>query len=215
MLAFKTYEYTNLANQVFLNGIKEPYRFYLSNKNHTTLEQNLNACHMYDNQKEQNNYYDFLRNQHKGTSYQKPLNKNNFPTQLSRPQISHQHQRTFTPKPFSGPINTNKKFPTAKKFLVITQTKIPWFKESPHLMSIQSRTTTFRPQHQNHFRNYSNRPPNFISEELFNSNPPTEEPHFDPEYTDDYTEITDQYELEEPEDAHENFQEAASGNHPQ
>lgn len=227
LLAYKTYEYTNLANQVFLNGIKEPYRFYLSNKNHTTLEQNLNACHTFDNQKEQNNYYDFLRNQHKGISYQKPLNKNNFSTQLSKPQIPRQNQQTFTPKPFSGPINTpintSNKFPTAKQvFGTNNANKNPWvqskpasnqFKPTP--MSIQSRATSFRPQHQNHFRNHSNMPPNFISEELFNSNPPTEESHFEPEYTDYYLENNDEHEFEEPEDTQENFQELASEFHPQ
>lgn len=186
LVAFKTYDYNKLANQVFLSGIKEPYRTYLMHKNYATLEQNLNACYTYDNHREQNNYYDFLRNQNK-TNNTKPFQKqmpqkNNFYPQFSnktqqqplQPQTFQnsfnkfkqlsQPQHTFTPKPFAGCINKtlprHNQFPTSKEVFGNTpKPKSPWIPGKP--TSNQFKPTPMSIQSRTPTNNYQQRQPFF------------------------------------------------------
>lgn len=197
---YKRHEYTQLSLKVFQLGILSPYREFLLHFDLTTLEECLNKCRHYDNRKQEESYYDFFRKTNDTQkkpiqqlfsastkpsfhtqSYQFPKIQNQFSNSqtFSNYQNSQQrppHNQNFTPKPFSGPINTPTPKPTkpftnkqvfgnTAKPIGTTMSKL---QNRPTPMSIQTKfsSSQFRPQQKQNFESYKR--PAVISEELFN-----------------------------------------------
>ncbi|KAF5287216.1 hypothetical protein FQA39_LY15993 [Lamprigera yunnana] len=130
---YKKLDYEKLSLKTFQLRILEPYRSFLIHFELNTLEECLNKCRLYDNRKQEEQYYDYVRGplkkpqpmQHQSfkTHYsfqkspqtfsilQKPHQpfynaqrpQNSFNTQNTRPNFYSQFNNQ--PKPFSGSIN--------------------------------------------------------------------------------------------------------------
>lgn len=105
-LKYKKVEYSELAKRAFQNGVKEPYRSFLSHFELATLEECVNKCRALDNKHQQWEYSEFLRktqdlnlgqkansnNQQKGPPH--PTNPKPF---FQRNPQGGYNQRPFTP----------------------------------------------------------------------------------------------------------------------
>ncbi|KAF5297581.1 hypothetical protein FQA39_LY12057 [Lamprigera yunnana] len=129
---YKKLDYEKLSLKTFQLGILEPYRSFLIHFELNTLEECLNKCRLYDNRKQEEQYYDYVRRplrkpqpmQHQSfkshysfqkspqtfSTPQKPhqlfyaqMPQNSFNTQNIRPNFYSQFNNQ--PKPFSASIN--------------------------------------------------------------------------------------------------------------
>lgn len=233
---YKIYEYNQTAKDVFLSGVKEPYRSYLRYQNFTTLEQNLNACNTYDNQAQQFGYYDYLRNQGRIGQKQNakpmaPQTKNQFIPNFSnqnqvlrnhtQPSFSKPFEQQATPRPFLGsinkplpktPLHTNRQV-----FGTHNKPKNPWQTGKPtsnQIRSSQPPPTPMSTTSRNTFRsNWTQHQKPFqtermIVEELFNAE---NEYYSEENQHEEEEQFYDQQYVEEIEQLeNENFQDQAS-----
>lgn len=220
---FKTKMFNQKALDTFKAGLLEPYRSFISYKSVKSLEDCLLQLRNYDNHQQQVNFLNFIRQKSSSKQMTRPITQQFKPTLQQRPPFTNQFRQTnFTPLHNNhynnqnrsqfprGPINIqNRQVPT--RFPTNSQVFGRKLEPKPTPMSV-STTNTARPRNiskpQNHFQNSQS--PNFVSEELYN----IEEPQQIQLEFEDPSEYYENYEnpqnLEEFDEAAENFPLAAS-----
>lgn len=102
---YKKVEYSELAMRTFQNGVREPYRSFLSHFEFANLEECLNKCRTLDNKHQQWEYTEFLRKTQDMSIGPKPYaSPNNQPRSPSYPSHSKPFyqkgpQASFNPRP--------------------------------------------------------------------------------------------------------------------
>ena len=121
---FKKQSYARLSLKSFKNGILEPYRTYLSHFELNTIQDCLNKCKIYDNQKQEWDYSEFLRKSSEGSSSKiknqpktpnVPLNQSHFVQQnpfrfQNQPLPMNSLNRPQRPLPLTFPRNQQQNF---------------------------------------------------------------------------------------------------------
>ena len=206
--------YTTRAINTFRLGVTEPYCSYLDKFELKSLEECLNRCITYENEKSIKDYHEFVRRR-TSVNHQKPSQKppaNNF-----NPQTRNYFIPNFANKPQfpTGPINIQPRQMTqpqqfwtnrqvfgnkAKPVTGTTMSKLQnQSRPTPMSTSSKSNAKIFQPHPQSR--------PNFISKELFNC-------EIDPELQEVLNYYEPESENEEPSEIteidDENFRETAS-----
>lgn len=190
IIVFKRHEYSQLAVNTFKYGILEPYRSYLKHFQITSLEEGLQMCNKYDNEKIQEEYHEFIRerSQRKFTSNKPPHKTFSFPQNnnfqnstpnfafrsFNKPQFNSQFQNPqysshFNKSHFGNFNNNMQQTSKAQSNSQIVRKTTPFEKaNNPEPMSVQSRVPTrqFQNRFSNHFQTRSN--PQFLVQELTN-----------------------------------------------
>ena len=217
--------YSERAVNTFRLGVTEPYCSYLDKFSLTTLEECLNKCITYDNEKSIKDYHEYMRR--KASENQKPkfaqkppnpfafkpsnfqfgpprnnyqnFNNNSRPQNFSSPKVPFPNKQ-FSAQPQRFPTN-KQVFGNAAKPIGSTMSQL---QNRPTPMSVASKS------HGRIFPNYQQQKPNFISQELFNCET-DEQIDYELAETIDYQPDYEQYEenFVEPEE-NVNFREEAS-----
>ncbi|KAF5294981.1 hypothetical protein FQA39_LY13291 [Lamprigera yunnana] len=107
---YKKIEYEKLELKTFQLGILEPYRGFLIHFDLKNLEECFNKCQFFDNRKQEEQYYDYMREPIKRHQI-----KNNQFSRFSKPSTHYQKPISYTPRfeltsptqprPFQSSIN--------------------------------------------------------------------------------------------------------------